>query len=254
MSQTNGANDTTNKVLVFTVLDRSGSMSSNRKGTIDGYNEYICGLRDDKKTEYSVTLIQFDAPQTVPELTVSYEDRALADVPDLNLDSYEPRGNTPLYDAIGECVRRTDAKGRGVIMLIITDGLENASREFTKDSVKELVKKKEAEGWTFSFLGADIDSYAVGGSVGVAAANTANYVKGHENTMFVNALRATTRRASLYASVGMRAASRMDFYDGSEKQAIENPTAKKPGGRPAAPSSFPPPSKPRRTDWKTTRA
>ena len=253
MSQTNGANDTTNKVLVFTVLDRSGSMSSNRKGTIDGYNEYICGLRDDKKTEYSVTLIQFDAPQTVPELTVSYEDRALADVPDLNLDSYEPRGNTPLYDAIGECVRRTDAKGRGVIMLIITDGLENASREFTKDSVKELIKKKEAEGWTFSFLGADIDSYAVGGSVGVAAANTANYVKGHEHTMFANALHATTRRASLYASVGTQAASMMDFYDGSEKEAIENPTAKKPGGRPAAPSSFPPPSKPRRTAWKTTR-
>jgi hypothetical protein len=137
-------------------------MSSNRKGTIDGYNEYIRGLRDDKKTDYAISLIQFDAPQTMPELTVSYEDRALADVPDLNLDSYEPRGNTPLYDAIGECVRRTDAKGRWVIMLIITDGLENASREFTKDSVKELIRKKEAEGWTFSFLGADIDSYAVG--------------------------------------------------------------------------------------------
>jgi hypothetical protein len=253
VNQSNGATDTTNKVLVITALDRSGSMSSNRKGTIDGYNEYIRGLRYDKKTDYSVSLIQFDAPQTMPELTVSYEDRALADVPDLNLASYEPRGNTPLYDAIGECVRRTDANGRGVIMLIITDGLENASREFNKDSVKELIKKKEAEGWTFSFLGADIDSYAVGGSVGVAAANTATYVKGHEDTMFANALRATTRRAGLYASVGMRAASMMDFYDGSEKEAIENPKTMKRGGRPAAPSSFPLPSKPRRTEWKTTR-
>ena len=150
-------------------------------------------------------------------------------------------------------MRRTDAKGRGVIMLIITDGLENASREFTKDSVKELIKKKEAEGWTFSFLGANIDSYAVGGSVGVAAANTANYVKGHEDTMFANALHATFRRSSLYASEGMRAASRKEFYEGSEKEAIEHPDAKKTGGRPAAPSSFPPPNKARRTDWKTTR-
>jgi hypothetical protein len=114
---------------------------------------------------------------THPELTVLYLDRALADVPELTGADYEPRGNTPLYDAIGEGIRRVDAKDRAIITLIITDGQENSSMEFTKDSVKALIKSKEDEGWTFAFLGADIDSYAVGGAIGMAAGNTANYVK-----------------------------------------------------------------------------
>ena len=52
---------------------------------------------------------------------------------------------TPLYDAIGECTRRVDAKGRAVTMLVITDGHENASKEFTQEAVKALIKQKEAE-------------------------------------------------------------------------------------------------------------
>jgi hypothetical protein len=159
----------TNKVLVNVILDRSGSMHSSKQATISGYNEYIQGLRADKDTEYSVSLTQFDAPMTHPELTVLYLDRALADVPELTGADYEPRGNTPLYDAIGEGIRRVDAKDRAIITLIITDGQENSSMEFTKDSVKALIKSKEDEGWTFAFLGADIDSYAVGGAIGMAA-------------------------------------------------------------------------------------
>src|ERR1700692_92901 len=93
-------------------------------------------------------------------------------------EHYVPRGNTPLYDAIGECIRRTDPKGRAAIVLVITDGEENASSEFTRESVKTLLKEKESEGWTFAFLGADIDSYAVGGSVGVSPSNTATTSRG----------------------------------------------------------------------------
>jgi hypothetical protein len=161
-------------------------MHSSKQATISGYNEYIQGLRADKDTEYSVSLTQFDAPMTHPELTVLYLDRALADVPELTGADYEPRGNTPLYDAIGEGIRRVDAKDRAIITLIITDGQENSSTEFTKASVKALIKSKEDEGWTFAFLGADIDSYAVGGAIGMAAGNTANYVKGNEHTMYSN--------------------------------------------------------------------
>ena len=73
----------TNQVLVTVVLDRSGSMSSNRDGTISGYNEYIQGLRLDGDSDYFVTLLQFDAPMANPELTVNYQDCALADVPEL---------------------------------------------------------------------------------------------------------------------------------------------------------------------------
>lgn len=240
----------TNQVIVNVVLDRSGSMNSTRANTISGYNEYVQGLRADKDSEYSVTLIQFDAPMAAPELTVSYQDRALADVPELTLEDYVPRGNTPLYDAIGECVRRVDAKDRAVIVLIITDGAENASLEFTKETVKALIKQKESEGWTFAFLGANIDSYAVGSAMGMAAGNIANYTAGNEQKLYANMARSTANRMGAVRLMGLRAAVKLDFVDDNQRQDIL-----KPGGRPAVPPSFrpkppqaPPVGSPRR-DW-----
>jgi len=165
------------RVLVNVVLDRSSSMDSIRDQTISGYNEYLRGLLNDKETEYSVSLTQFDAPLAAAELTVSYVDRPLGDVPTLSRESYVPRGNTPLYDAIGETIRRIEPlqKGRPVLTLIITDGLENASREFNADTIKAFIKRKERDGWTFVFLGANIDSHQVGQQIGTQFANTANY-------------------------------------------------------------------------------
>jgi hypothetical protein len=233
------AKDRTNRVLVTVVLDRSGSMSGNRAGTISGYNEYIHGLRFDEDSEYSVTLIQFDAPMAKPELTVNYQDCALADVPELTPDAYVPRGNTPLYDAIGECIRRTNPEGRAVIVLVITDGEENASTEFTRDSVKALLRGKESEGWTFAFLGADIDSYAVGGSVGISPSNTANYVKGNEKALFSSLAKSTIRRAASARTVGPNAAVDTDFIDDSQRaQIVEDRTVT--GGGHAAPPLFRP--------------
>ena len=260
------ATDKTNKILVVTILDRSGSMSSNRDGTISGYNEFINGLRQDKKSEYSVTLTQFDAPVNSPELTVTYDDRALADVQELTQANYEPRGNTPLYDAIGECVRRIDAKGRGVIVLIITDGLENASQEFTKDSIQKLIKEKEGLGWTFSFLGANIDSYAEASKLGVAGASAANYNPANAHALYATLATATMSKAAEYRSVGALRASAMPMFSASMKQAMMAPATpdvsgappsglasanvKPTGGRPAVPQTF----HVRRTKWTTKSA
>lgn len=183
--QSSGSPDIkTNRILVSVVLDRSGSMGSVRQSTIDGYNEYLSGLRADKASEYSLTLIQFDMVAAKADLTISYVDKPLGEVSDLTAADYEPRGSTPLYDAIGECIRRTEAKERGVITLVITDGQENASTEFTQDAVKALIADKEKAGWSFAFLGANIDSYAVGGGVGVHLNNVSNYAAGNERTAF----------------------------------------------------------------------
>lgn len=239
--------DTTKTVLVYTILDRSGSMSATKQQTISGYNEYVNALKSDKETEYFLSLTQFDAPMTSPELTISYENRALADVPELTTEMYQPRGNTPLYDAIGECVWRMDAKNRGMIVLIITDGEENASREFTKAQIKALIAEKEKLGWTFSFIGANIDSYAVGGSVGVAAQNIANYVPGHEKVMFSNLAQATMERSMAYRSVGPQAAAATAFIADDLRAGIEKPKSAHTGGRPAAPPHFPKPAL--RRDW-----
>jgi Mg-chelatase subunit ChlD len=83
-------------------------------------------------------------------LTISCENKPLADlpvmmladVPVMTLADFAPRGSTPLYDAIGECARRVEANGRAVTVVVITDRMENASKEFTRESVKALIKGK----------------------------------------------------------------------------------------------------------------
>lgn len=223
----------TQEMLVSVVLDRSGSMGSNRDGTIDGYNEFLNGLSKDKETKFNVSLTQFDSPLQGPELTVSYTDKPLAEVPQLSKDTYKPRGSTPLYDAIGECVRRVEAKGRPVMLVIVTDGQENASREFSKEKIKELIRKKENEGWKFVFLGADIDSYAVGGAIGIAGANIANYTKGHEKDLYNTVAMSASLHASNVRAYGMTSnTANMDTI-GDENR------LKMTGGRPAVPSTFP---------------
>lgn len=261
----------TNQMFVNVVLDRSGSMSSTQAGTISGYNEYINGLRADMASEYSVSLIQFDTSGSLrgAELTISYEDKPLSDVPDLTTETYQPRGGTPLYDAIGECVRRVDAKGRAITVVIITDGEENSSQEFKKDDIKALIKSKEAEGWTFVFIGADIDSYAVGGSLGTTVGATANYTKGMETALYANLAQSTVTRSHGNATMGMHATQMTAFFDDTQKCAMGDTTVT--GGQQAGPSTFQPgiaftsgyiapiatppvgngPAKPKRT-WATT--
>lgn len=239
----------TPEVLVNVVLDRSGSMQSCAAGTISGYNEYLKGLRADKTTNYNVTLIQFDSPNDGPELTVSYQDKPLADCPDLNADAYQPRGMTPLYDAVGECIRRVDAKGRAVMTVIITDGAENASKEFTQASIKDVIKQKESEGWKFVFLGANIDSYQVGGNMGVASSNIANYAVGNEPALYKAMAEATRGYSSAVAMHGLCAMSAtMDTIGTSNRAAmLGHPHTS--GGGPAAGFTFPKPVL-RRPTWK----
>jgi hypothetical protein len=202
-------------------------MSDIRAGTISGFNEYINGLRADKDTEYKVTLVQFDAYGNAsgPTLTITCEDVPLADVPVLTEKLYEPRGSTPLFDAIGECARRTGTvTDRGVTMVIITDGQENASKEFDLATIKSLIAAKEKEGWTFVFIGADIDAYSTGSLLGVSAAATVSYKKGLESQMYTNTARATMNRAADNRMYGVHASVKKSFYTVGQKQAMGDDT------------------------------
>ncbi len=230
------------KILVNVVLDRSGSMESIRNQTISGYNEYLRGLINDTATEYNVSLIQFDAPLADAELTISYIDKPLADVPTLSRESYVPRGNTPLYDAIGETIRRTELiqKGRPVLTLIITDGLENASREFNRETIKTYIKNKEEAGWTFVFLGANIDSYKVSGTMGMNASATSNYNAQNIRGMFANTAGATaTYSSNRRDTQSMTMDASEDFF--TEEQRKSNM---------APPEPEPPATAPKKRDWK----
>lgn len=277
----NKVNDKTDKVLVSVVLDRSGSMSSCREQTVTGYNKYLDELRTDTQTHYSVTLTQFNIIGVAPNLTVTYADQPLAQVPALTMQDYMTDGSTPLLDAIGECIRRTQPNGRGTIMVVITDGQENSSREFKKADIQALVKQKEAEGWSFVFLGADVDAYHEGGMIGASVANTANFQKSRMGQTYGALAQATMNRATAYRVSGQHVASTMSFFSANQKAAMDpnfDPNIVQPttttgsvtqtldplqttGGSPAAQGTFPPatvqPAKPapvegkRRRQWAT---
>ena len=139
------------RVLVNVILDKSGSMASKLKDVIEGFNAYVDGLAQEDKVEYLFSLTLFDTQVTYRDVAIP-----LARVRKLDNHCYQPGGNTALNDAIGITVRKIDAdrpQVDKVVTVIMTDGEENSSREWTHDAVKSLISQKENEGtWTFVFL------------------------------------------------------------------------------------------------------
>lgn len=158
------------------LLDRTGSMNSIKEATIDGFNEFVNGQKVNG-VEGEMTLTIFDSEA----IDILYTQK-VADVPALTAATYIPRASTPLFDAIGRTIR--DAKARLValttqpdttIMVIMTDGYENASTEFRIEDVRAAIKEQEAAGWKFVFLGANMDAYAEGMKLGMQNAQYVTY-------------------------------------------------------------------------------
>jgi hypothetical protein len=158
------------------VLDRSGSMQSIKDDTIGGFDAFISEQRR-LPGRCTVSLVQFD--NVYEEV---YTGRDLADVPSLTL---VPRGSTAMLDAIGRAVNAAgvrlaampeDGRPGTVIVGIMTDGLENASREFSYPTVKALIEQQEqVYGWTFMYMGSNQDAIEVGASLGVARERALTY-------------------------------------------------------------------------------
>src|SRR5215469_7512258 len=161
-------------VLVNVILDKSGSMASKTNDVIGGFNAYIAGLGQEDQVNYLFSLTLFDTQVAHRHVAIP-----LSEVKKLDSKSYRPEGNTALNDAIGITVRKVEGdqpKVDKVVTVIMTDGEENSSREWTHDAVKSLIEQKEQEGiWTFVFLGAGLEAWHQGRSYGVQAANVARY-------------------------------------------------------------------------------
>lgn len=188
-------------VLVAVVLDESGSMESCRMKTIEGYNEYIHGLQK-SGLPYLVTLTKFDAAPNEPTCRVTYVNEPVAQVPALDQTTYTPRGSTPLYDALGTTIKAVEGRANGnpVLMVILTDGHENASHEYTLDVIKAMIQEKERQGnWTFVYLGANQDAWAVGQRMGFQAGNVQNY----QAPQTYNVLRNVAMASNAYARCAM---------------------------------------------------
>ncbi len=212
------------RVLVNVILDKSGSMASKLKDVIEGFNAYLDGLSQEDKVEYLFSLTLFDTQ-------VAYRDVAipLRNVRKLDSKSYQPGGNTALNDAIGITVRKVDAdrpQVDKVVTVIMTDGEENSSREWTHDAVKGLISQKESEGtWTFVFLGATPDAWDQGRAYGIPAANVAQYDANNYRATFLCTARGTNdlaasqapRSSNLFASVSKAILEKAGLRQASEK-------------------------------------
>ena len=183
------------RVLVNVILDKSGSMSSKLKDVIEGFNAYLDGLAQEEKVEYLFSLTLFDTQVAYRHVAIP-----LAQVQKLDAKSYQPGGNTALNDAIGITVRKIDADQPHVdkvVTVIMTDGEENSSREWTLDAVKALIGQKESEGtWTFVFLGAAPDAWDQGRAYGIPAPNVAQY----DANNYREVLACTAKGTNLFAS------------------------------------------------------
>jgi hypothetical protein len=159
------------------VLDRSGSMAGIADEIVGGFNELLAEQRRQPDGAL-ITLAQFDSADPF-ELLI---DRVpLREVLDLDRGDYQPRGATPLYDAIGRMIAHLDATMAGreyetdQVVALITDGMENDSSEHTRSSVFDLVEQRRKDGWAFVFLGANQDAYAEGETMAFSVKNRGNW-------------------------------------------------------------------------------
>lgn len=168
------------KHIVLIVLDRSGSMSGMKKPVTDGLNTFL-DEQTDKKNMF-IGLVQFDTFKTKEGgyCEPIFEFTAAQITPRLGPNDYQPRAGTPLLAAVAEGINKLEKIIRPIdraLLVVQTDGHEaNSPPEITKDVIKQLIQAKTDEGnWTFAFLGADIDAWDEGGSLGVQAGSTFAY-------------------------------------------------------------------------------
>ena len=154
--------------LVF-LMDRSGSMSGSEEDTIGGFNSFI-ERQKQKDVNTTVTTILFD-----DNYEVLYKRMPITKVNKLTREEYWVRGCTALLDAIGKTITSLDREvDNKVLFVIMTDGLENASCEYSKEQIQSLISNHN---WEFIYIGADIDSYTEAGCIGIRKTHTANYEK-----------------------------------------------------------------------------
>ncbi|SFG29533.1 vWA domain-containing protein [Pontibacter chinhatensis] len=187
----------TKKIHNLIILDESGSMQSIKTPTITGFNEVVQTVKGAKEKypeqEHFISLFTFNGDGIKPKLFMV----PIAALEEIDGNIYQPNSMTPLFDAIGISVNKlkynlTEVKDYNVLVTILTDGYENASKEFTGSEVKKLVEELKSKGWTFTYIGANHDVEQVAMSISIT-----NVLKFESNDSGTNSMWAKERSSRM---------------------------------------------------------
>ena len=169
------------QVYNMVVLDKSGSMNCIRRAAMEGFNETLAGIKKAQKDyadtqDHYISLVTFCSCSR----TAVYDKVPVADAVPLTLEQYEPCCCTPLYDAMGFALTSLRSYVKNiddvaVVVTIITDGLENASREYDRKRIHALVEELKTQGWSFTFMGANQNSSEVAQSLAIRNSQDFDY-------------------------------------------------------------------------------
>ena len=191
------------RIFNLIIIDESGSMCSIKKEAIDSVNETIQTIRTAQKKhegqEHYVSLVTFNN-----DVKTVYECVNVDDVKELDAETYRPDCCTALYDAMGvslNALRKNVAGNDNVLVTIVTDGYENASREYNGRSIKALVDELKAKGWVFAYIGANQDVEKVAASMSIT--NTMCFDTTPEGTIAMGK-KLSKARGRLYACMAFK--------------------------------------------------
>jgi hypothetical protein len=162
------------KVYNLIILDESGSMQSIKKSIINGFNEVVQTIKavalQYTEQEHTITLMSFNQLR----LNTILENMPITQLNEIDEKTYLPNSNTPLFDAIGHginnlsrIIEKENPQAYNVLVTILTDGEENASKEYNGKTIKSLIEERESKNWTFTYIGANHDVEGVASSLSI---------------------------------------------------------------------------------------
>ena len=198
---------------IIAIVDRSGSMAPLHQDAIGGFNTFLKEQQENKVGKCLLTYVQFDH-----EYEVVHDGIDIQDMKPLDSGTYCPRGSTALLDAIGRTVNTVgerlhktpeDERPGNVVVVIITDGEENASREFSLEQIKSIMDRQVNEySWSVMYIAQNIDAFAAGSRIGLDMA--------HKNVFLGNAMRGAGGQAAAY-NVASKAVSHKRYASSSSQ-------------------------------------
>lgn len=187
------------KVLISFIQDRSGSMQTVWEETLNGFKKYVTDMQADQQkdneVEYLFSLTTFDTQIDTP-----YLGKPIAEVDGEELKKHGPRAGTALYDAVGKTLQRHDedktlAFDKAIVM-IVTDGQENSSREWSKEALHAAIDERIKRGnWTFTYLGTQPETWDDASSLGVGVGASATYTAQNARATYATMASASVKMA-----------------------------------------------------------